>query len=79
MNNLEQFKTPTASYSLKRLPEIDNDTLRAWDAADELLVNNVFSDHADILSESNSQPLLIVNDNFGALSLAFNENPLISW
>jgi len=79
MNNIEQFQTPSASYTLKRLPEIENDTLRAWDAADELLVNTVFSDYADNLNEAASQPLLIVNDNFGALNLAFHKYSLDNW
>jgi len=83
MNNLEQFQTPSASYSLKRLPEIDNDTLRAWDAADELLVNTVFNDYADYLNQnknqSDKQPLLIINDTFGALTLAFNDYPIDNW
>ena len=79
MNTLEQFKTPSANYILKRLPEIDNDTLRAWDAADELLVNTIFSDHSDSLNKTDKQPLLIVNDNFGALALAFNEYPIDIW
>ncbi len=79
MNNLEQFQTPTASFSLKRLPEIANDTLRAWDAADELLVNTVYSDYGDSLNKSDNQPLLIANDNFGALTLAFNEYPVVCW
>lgn len=79
MNNIEQFQTLSASYTLKRLPEIENDTLRAWDAADELLVNTVFSDYTENLSETESQPLLIVNDNFGALSVAFQKYSLDNW
>ena len=77
MNNIEQFKTPTASYSLQRLPIIANDTLRAWDAADELLVNTV---HETFLNEKiDIQPLLVINDTFGALTLAFNEYSLDNW
>lgn len=79
MNNLEQFKTPSASYTLKRLPEVANDTLRAWDAADELLMNTVFSDYADCLNQADNQPILIVNDTFGALTLAFHAYPLDNW
>lgn len=79
MKTIEQFQTPSASYTLKRLPEIANDTLRAWDAADELLVNTVFSDYTNSLNKDYSQSILIVNDTFGALSLAFNEYRLDSW
>ena len=79
MNQPEKFQTPSASYELKRLPVIANDTLRAWDAADELLVNTVFNDHSDLINKTDKQALLIINDNFGALSLAFNEYRLDSW
>lgn len=79
MNNVEQFVTPSASLTLKRLPEIANDTLRAWDAADELLVNTIFSDYKDSLDSTKKQPILIVNDNFGALTTAFNEYAVDNW
>jgi len=79
MSNLEQFTTPSASYSLQRIPEIPNDTLRAWDAADELIMNTVFSDYADSLDKPASQAILIANDTFGALSVAFNEYAIDSW
>lgn len=88
MNTLEQFTTPSASYTLKRLPEIANNTLRAWDAADELLTATVFSDavfsdmpsdSADYLSQTDKQSLLIINDTFGALTLAFHKKPLHNW
>ena len=79
MNNLEQFQTPSASFTLNRIPDVANDTLRAWDAADELLVNTVFNYYADCLDPSKKQPLLIINDNFGALTTAFNEYALDNW
>lgn len=79
MNNLEQFQTPSASFTLNRIPDVANDTLRAWDAADELLMNTVFSDYSDCLDASKKQPILILNDNFGALTTAFNEYAIDSW
>ncbi len=79
MKNLELFNTPSASFELKRLPDIANDTLRAWDAADELLMNTVFNDYADCLDKSDDQAILITNDNFGALTLAFNEYSIDNW
>ena len=77
MNNIEQFNTPTASYTLQRMPIIANETLRAWDAADELLVNTV---HETVIDKNiDIQDLLIVNDTFGALTVAFNQYPLDNW
>jgi len=79
MNNLAHFDIPSTSYTLKRLPEIANDTLRAWDAADELLVNTVYSELAESLDASKQQPILLINDTFGALTTAFNTYAIDNW
>lgn len=76
-SSLEQFKTSTESYSLKRLPKIANDNLRAWDAADELLIH--FVNDSVIAEDKNIQPLLIVNDTFGALTVGLNEFAPDNW
>ena len=77
MNSIEQLTTPLRSFSLSRIPEIVNVDLRAWDAADELIINTVFSEYAENLKPSD--PILIINDAFGALSLAFHQNAIHNW
>ena len=69
----DQFKTPFGAYKLQRLPRQKDDTLRAWDAADENLLNT--------LSEYAITPdqLLICNDAFGALSVALHKFHPTSW
>ncbi|MGR5064350.1 methyltransferase [Photobacterium sp. DNB22_13_2] len=53
---------------LQRYPARNNDTLQAWDAADEYLINHV--KEADITLDP-ARPILILNDSFGALSCWF--------
>ena len=53
---------------LQRYPVRKNETLQAWDAADEYLINYV--NEADITLEP-ARPILILNDSFGALSCWF--------
>lgn len=62
MENL--FSVPQGQFQLQRLPFRPNDTLRAWDAADEYLLNYV--SEQDML-DKNSR-VLILNDSFGALA-----------
>jgi len=56
-------------FLLSRFPKRKNETLRAWDAADEYVL--------DYLAEQNivddSRSLLIINDSFGALSVSLSE------
>lgn len=60
---MTQLMCPQGSFKLSRYPLLKKQTLRAWDAADEYLL--------DYLSEniSNTPRTLIINDNFGALSI----------
>ncbi len=53
--------------TLLRYPERQNETLQAWDAGDEYLIN-----HVEEMALSDGQNLLILNDNFGALSCWFS-------
>ena len=83
---MKQFITHSGTYDLERLPAITTDGLRAWDAADELLIQTVFEDYPEILNktskttgENNSSAVLIVNDAFGALAVAFHQTPVESW
>jgi 23S rRNA (guanine1835-N2)-methyltransferase len=63
MNTLE---VPQGKFSLNRYPLIENEKLRAWDAADEYILNHLHE--KNILSDTGN--LLIVNDSFGALTTA---------
>ncbi|MGZ8158409.1 MAG: methyltransferase [Methylobacter sp.] len=57
-------------FELNRLPKRPRELLRAWDAADEYLLDTV-ADASTTLSTSNER-VLIVNDSFGALAVALN-------
>ncbi|MDO6497620.1 methyltransferase [Photobacterium sanguinicancri] len=51
------------TLKLARYPQRKNETLQAWDAADEYLINHT---HDIVLDPQ--RPILIFNDSFGALS-----------
>ncbi|SMY33351.1 Ribosomal RNA large subunit methyltransferase G [Photobacterium malacitanum] len=56
------------TLTLTRFPVRKNETLQAWDAADEYLIN-----HCHSMALDPQRPILILNDNFGALSCWFAE------
>ena len=58
------FESPFHSLHLQRIPIRQRETLQAWDAADEYLLQHV----SDAQPDSNAN-VLICNDAFGALSL----------
>jgi len=55
-------------FDLNRLPKRPRELLRAWDAADEYLLDTV----GEELKQSDGARVLIVNDGFGALAVALN-------
>jgi len=55
-------------FELNRLPKRPRELLRAWDAADEYLLNTL----AEELNLPAAARVLIVNDSFGALAVALN-------
>ncbi len=59
---------PQGQFELQRLPKRKLEKLRAWDAADEYLLQYV-SDNCNL---SSATKLLIVNDGFGALAVALH-------
>lgn len=63
---MQTLHAPQGSFELARYPRETKDTLRAWDAADEYLLRQL---HEQRLPEKH-QRLGILNDSFGALSLA---------
>ncbi|VAW67634.1 23S rRNA (guanine(1835)-N(2))-methyltransferase [hydrothermal vent metagenome] len=63
------FKTPQMQLeqlTLERYPVLKNSQLRAWDAADEYILSHIHEQ--SILNDSSK--ILILNDSFGALSIA---------
>jgi 16S rRNA (guanine1207-N2)-methyltransferase len=68
------FQTALGNYQLQRLPLNKKETLRAWDAADEYLLQHLHKEN--LLKDKTS--ILIINDGFGALSIALNDlSPLV--
>jgi len=70
------ISTAFGSLRLNRLPLRKNETLRAWDAADEYLLNTLYTDYQ---TELKTGKLLIINDQFGALSCTLNTYSPVSW
>ena len=63
-----QWQIIDKQYDLFRFPKGQHDkSLQAWDSADELVVEYVLSNESE-----NAQNLLILNDSFGAISVALN-------
>jgi len=54
------------TLQLQRYPVRRNETLQAWDAADEYIIN-----HVQDMELDPQRPILIMNDSFGALSCWF--------
>ncbi len=70
MNAPNQLTSPFDTLQLERLPRDNSHTLRAWDAADEYLLQYLHEHFNE------TQQPLIFNDNFGALSLSLHQqNP----
>src|SRR5664279_4177560 len=55
-------------FELNRLPKRPSELLRAWDAADEYLLNTLAEDQ----KPSADARILIFNDSFGALAVALS-------
>jgi 16S rRNA (guanine1207-N2)-methyltransferase len=66
--NHKHFKTPFGTYQLQRFPLQKKQSLRAWDSADEYVLNHL---HKENVLTENSR-LLIINDQFGALATSLN-------
>ncbi len=69
MEQLEsEMKSSFGSYKLRRYPLRKKERLRAWDAADEYVLNHL----AENKLPQPDSTLLIVNDGFGGLSVPLN-------
>ncbi len=64
----ELLNVPQGEFTLNRLPKRANELLRAWDAADEYLLE-MFAEQNGLAAQAR---ILIVNDSFGALAVALN-------
>lgn len=79
--SLTEFSSPFGSIALKRYPEPvgrgQQQSLRAWDAADEYLLQQCldWQGSAELTAESS---VVIVNDAFGALAVALHDVSPIS-
>ena len=72
MNNtmmISELTLHQRTLHLYRFPKKDKETLQAWDAGDEYIIN-----HMEELNLSANKNVLILNDNFGALSCWFSQN-----
>ncbi|MCP4597497.1 methyltransferase [Neptuniibacter sp.] len=76
---METLVVPQGQFSLSRYPKRKREQLRAWDAADEYILQQI--DEEQLLK--NDCKVLVLNDQFGALSVALNKyNPIMisdSW
>lgn len=73
---MESFLSPFGELKLARWPLRKNETLRAWDAADELLLEHLAEQK---LFDTDTPRLLIVNDAFGALTCALRDYQPVNW
>ena len=73
--NLIQLNTSFASVELRRFPVRERDTLRAWDAADEYLLNEL-AQRGCLQAGSR---ILIINDQFSALAVSLSEYQPTIW
>ena len=69
--------TPIQALHLERLPKTHKGDLRAWDAADELILQHIME--TDSIETQSPSPILIINDAFGALSLALHRHNTHNW
>ena len=62
------LELPQGRFQLKRWPQRKNELLRAWDAADEYLLNHLAGEE----SLATGAQITVLNDSFGALTLALH-------
>lgn len=74
---MKELNSPFGDFKLERLPKTSKGDLRAWDAADELLLSILFENH--LTKPNNDKPILIINDSFGALATALHQYARHSW
>lgn len=65
---MQTLNVPQGSFKLSRYPIRNSEQLRAWDAADEYVLNLL-----DESSDAEQRSVLILNDGYGAISVALAE------
>ena len=75
--NVSTLETAVGSFDLRRWPVIDNEPLRAWDAADEYLLEQVLE--LSPIARDEAVSILIINDSQGALATVLHEWQPQSW
>ena len=70
-----RFRSPFGEFELERRPPTPNQPLQAWDATDEYLLD----EFARLAAPAASEPVLVINDSFGALALALHAVHPCSW
>jgi len=73
--SLVQLNTRVSSAELRRFPLRDKEKLRAWDAADEYLLNELAE--RECLQADSS--ILLINDQFGALAVSLSAYQPTTW
>ena len=73
---METLSSSFGNFQLQRVPVRNKETLRAWDAADEYLLNH-FSELG--LTSAQAGQVLVVNDTYGALTLALAAFHPVNW
>ena len=71
------LQTSAGEFALMRWPSTPNDTLRAWDAADEYLLQYVLDELQ--LQPNDCARMLLVNDSQGALATVLHAWKPASW
>lgn len=72
---IEQFNGELGTFQLQRLPLQKGQTLKAWDAADEYLLQHVV-ENKRLTPDSK---ILIINDQFGSLACNLHAYSVQSW
>lgn len=66
---MERLSTEFGNFQLSRFPRRTSEKLRAWDAADEYILQQIADDNQ---IDQNTR-ILIVHDQFGALGISLNQ------
>ena len=72
---MQTLTVPQGEFQLARYPHREKELLRAWDAADEYLLNYF---HEENKAEKNLN-ILIINDSFGALATVLSPHNITLW
>ena len=79
MEIVKKLTINNSDFTLERQPRTKKGDLRAWDAADELLINTLLDSHLQSTDKEVNKPILIINDSFGALACVLHLYPRHSW